>query len=454
VMLTEPWNPRLPVMWWVVCLLAVWSVLCGDHRLLPLVVFAGTVCVQTHIPYVALVGGLWFLTAVVLFRRRRTLGRRELLPTGVLFALFWAPPVFDQLFHRPGNLAIIVENFRHPYDARPPLGEARDMWLRHLDLVGLTRGHVHIFDASPSRGVAFLVLWAATVVVAWRRRDSVLIALHGVVGVALALGALAVSRIFGPLWPYLVHWAWGTSALMTLAMAWTAASLPRSAGQVRSLPTLRFPRQTVAVLGAVLLVTVPLFAFEAPDTKMPGAHLSTTLAELSGPTLERLRDDPAGCGNDCTYFVSWMDPVDIGAMGYGMVMELERNGYAARVDPHEGPAVRFHRTAALHETDAEVHVAMGDNDIRTWKLDDDAEMLAMVDPRTPAEQEEFRSKRELLLLDLHAHGLHDLAQTVGTTDPVNFDPRMSPEAHRLMLLVNNIERPSAVFLRIPDESGA
>lgn len=453
VMLTEPWNPRLPVMWWIVCVLAVWSVVCGDVRLLPLVVLAGTICVQTHIPYVALVGGLWFLTAVVLVSRHSTLGRREVLPSAGLLALFWAPPVIDQVTHHPGNLRIIVSNFLHPYDTRPPLSAARELWLRHLDLTGLVHGHFHAYAGRPGRGALFLLLWAVTAVFAWRRRASTLVALHVVVGLALVLGAFAVSRIFGPLWPYLMHWARGTSALMALAIGWTLASLPRSADETAAtadrLPALRFPRPTLAVLGVVTLTVVALFTLEAPDTEMPGQHLSTVLEELSDATRATLRDDPAGCGDDCTYFVTWVDPVDIGAIGYGMVIELERHGIAARVDPYEGPAVRFHRTAPPASTDAEVHVSTGDADIRAWQLRDDAEMLAIVDPRTATEREEFRSKRELLLLELHTQGLHDLAQAVGGTDPIELDPRMSKKAQNMVLLVNNIPRPTAVFLRVP-----
>ena len=82
--LTEPWNPYLPMMWWVVFLLAVWSVLCDDLVLLPVAVFAGTLCAQTHIPYVGLVFGMGGFTAAVLaFRNRQALRdkatRRRLL---------------------------------------------------------------------------------------------------------------------------------------------------------------------------------------------------------------------------------------------------------------------------------------------------------------------------------------------------------------------------------------
>lgn len=443
VMVTEPWNPRLPVVWWVVCLLAVWSVLAGDLVLLPLVVLAGTFCVQTHIPYALLVGGLWLLTAAVLVRRRRTLERRQVLPAAGLFALVWLPPLVEQLVHRPGNLAIIVQNFRHPYDTRPPLAEARDLWLRHLDVTAFLRGDM-VPVTTPARGLLFLAVWAASVAVAWRRRAATLLALHAVVGTALVLGAVAVSRIFGPLWPYLLFWAWGTTALMAFAAGWTFTSAPSG--------ELRWPRATVATLGAAGLLAVGLFAVKAPDTEMAGADLSATLSELAGPTLDRLRDDPAGCGDGCRYFVSWVDPVDLGSLGYGMVLELERSGFVARTDPYEGEAVRFHRTTHLDQTDAEVHVAIGDNDIRAWQLRDDAEQLAIVDFDTPADRAEFRHLREELLLDLHAHGLHDLAQTAATTDPIEIDPRMSPEAQQLVHLANHINRPTAVFLRIRSDS--
>ena len=43
-LLTLPWNPYLPVLWWIVFFLAVWSVFLGDLPMLPVAVFAGTFC--------------------------------------------------------------------------------------------------------------------------------------------------------------------------------------------------------------------------------------------------------------------------------------------------------------------------------------------------------------------------------------------------------------------------
>ncbi len=43
VVLTQPWNPYLPVLSWIVVLLAVWAVLCGDDLMLIPAVVAGIV---------------------------------------------------------------------------------------------------------------------------------------------------------------------------------------------------------------------------------------------------------------------------------------------------------------------------------------------------------------------------------------------------------------------------
>ena len=64
--LLEPWNPYLPMLWWVVVLLAVWSVLAGDIAGCPGGGRGASFCAQTHLPYLGLAGGLGVVVAVVL----------------------------------------------------------------------------------------------------------------------------------------------------------------------------------------------------------------------------------------------------------------------------------------------------------------------------------------------------------------------------------------------------
>ena len=83
-LLTLPWNPYMPVLWWIVFLLAAWSVLDDDLAMLPVGVVAGTMCMQTHISYLGLVGGLSLFVVVMLaisaYRRRTDRGAAPAAP--------------------------------------------------------------------------------------------------------------------------------------------------------------------------------------------------------------------------------------------------------------------------------------------------------------------------------------------------------------------------------------
>src|SRR4029453_1011892 len=59
-------NPYFPLFWWLVFLLAAWSVLCDDLAMLPVAAFAGSYCLQAHNSYLGLVGGVAAALVVVL----------------------------------------------------------------------------------------------------------------------------------------------------------------------------------------------------------------------------------------------------------------------------------------------------------------------------------------------------------------------------------------------------
>src|SRR4030095_506812 len=44
--LTEPWIPHVPILWFVVFLLAVWSVASDDPWMLPVAAATGSLCAQ------------------------------------------------------------------------------------------------------------------------------------------------------------------------------------------------------------------------------------------------------------------------------------------------------------------------------------------------------------------------------------------------------------------------
>ena len=224
-LLTLPWNPYLPVLWWFVFVLAVWSVLADDLAMLPVAVFAGSFCMQTHISYLGLVGGLVVrrrASCSVASRTRAGATPRRGARSGggaasacVVGVVLWIPPVIDQFAHSPGNLG------DHPRLLQPSARRADRLRPRRRRAAGAARPVEAARRArscttaarsrSPvraSRARSCSIAFAASVVVAWRLRHRVLLALDAVLVVALALGLVSSARIFGTVWFYLLLWAW------------------------------------------------------------------------------------------------------------------------------------------------------------------------------------------------------------------------------------------------------
>ncbi len=140
VVLIQPWNPYLPLIAWIVVLLATWSVVCGDHMMLVPLVVAASFAAQTHIPYLLMAGGLGlFAVAVVLVRCWRSDDRRSFVRplawTGGLFAVLWLAPLVEQIRHDPGNLRRLIDHFTSPTEDVIGWRTGGNVLLRHLDFV-------------------------------------------------------------------------------------------------------------------------------------------------------------------------------------------------------------------------------------------------------------------------------------------------------------------------------
>ena len=443
--LTEAWNPYLPIMWWLVFVLAAWSVLCDDPAMLPVAVFAGSWCLQTHISYLGLVVGLGAalaaVVAVTAWRRRHDRDARRRLAGWVAAALglgvvLWLPPLLDQLRHDPGNLSIVVDNFRHPTD--PAIGPGRGLRLvaAHLDVAHLRGGSLEDAGAAWA-GYALVAVWLASVAVAvWRRAGAALLRLDAVLGLVLVLNLVSASRIFGVVWFYLTLWSWVTAALMVLAIGWTAAAVA-PAGLRRAAPWLA---------GAVAVAFAALFVADAARVDVPAAAESQVVGDLAGPTATALAAPGApGGGREGRYRVTWVDPVSLGAAGEGLILELERRGFDARGTALEEEALGAHRVIAPADATGEVHVAVG-NDIARWRRDHpEARQVAYVDHRTPAERARYarllrRATEQMTAAGLDAAGLEDRLALV------SFAPETPDNVRRTVNALADLGQPTAVFV--------
>jgi hypothetical protein len=431
--LTEAWNPYMPMLWWMVFLLAVWSVLCDDLPMLPVAVFAGSFCAQTHIPYAGLIGGMGAFTVVAVAvwfwpRRREADGRRRLLlwgiPSLVLLGLLWLPPVIDQLTNDPGNLAIIKENFAHPTEDPVGMGEAIKVALGNLDVTTLVRGYQGSETALAGvsvPGILLLVAWAAAAVVAFRRGYSQVLRLHTVVAAALLLGLISVSRILGFLWYYLVLWAWGTMTLTVVAIGWTAvlawrdhpgAGDPETGADATAEPGPRDRRLSTlasAALGVVLVATTASFTYDAAHTEVPAASESRSLRHVAPVAIERLASgELPGSGKDGRYLVRWdEDALAIGSQGYGFLLELERQGFDVGVLKAHSTGSVPHRVRDPKDADATVDYVIGQANIDRWRANPDAVEAAFFEPRSAQQLERFDELHDDVVAGLEALGLND-----------------------------------------------
>ena len=464
--LTEAWNPYLPVMWWTAFLLAVWSVVSDDLPMLPVAVFAGSFCTQTHLPYLGLSAGLLGGALAYAFgrayaRRRvepetgpggrsrgeglRRLVRWTLLATALGIVL-WLPPLIEELIHAPGNLSIIRNELVNP--PQSPIGARHgvELLLVHLNPWKLVAKEPRATAGALLPGLAVLIAWGAACIVAWRLRHRPLLRLNAVLAGGLLLSAFSMSRIHGFVWYYLALWAWGITALLLLAIGWAASLVVGrrvGTGTRARLAT----AGSVALVGVAVVSTVS-FTVDAARAQVPAPRLSATLGELVPPTADALAQR-APDGKDGRYLVTWFDPVSIGAQGFGLLNELERRGFDVGSRKTFVAGTRSHRVIDPSDAAAEVHLAVG-SDIDTWRARPGAQEVAYVDPRSPAERAEYERLRREAIRGLRDVGLFALVPAVDNSlFTTIIDARVPEGPRQLMTRMRVLGLPTAVFVAPP-----
>jgi hypothetical protein len=456
VILTQAWNPYLPVMWWIVFVLAVWSIVSDDPPMLLVAVFAGSFCMQTHLPYLGLAAGLLAGALAAAFgrayaRRREEPRRLRRLATWTIVAaaagvILWLPPLIEELVHAPGNLSIVRHELLHPPQA--PIGARRglELLLVHLNPWKIVAEQPRATAGALLPGGALLLAWIGAVIVAWRARHRPLLRLHAVLAGSLLLAAVSLSRIHGFVWYYLALWAWGTTALLLLAVGWAAILVIGK--RLDSVDRTRLAAAGSVALVAVVVVSTVSFTVDAARAENPAPRLSATLGELVPPTADALARWTPG-GRKGRYLVTWFDPVSIGAQGFGLLNELERRGFDVGARKIFVAGVRSHRLVDPSEAAAEVHLAVG-SEIQTWRARPGARQVAYVDPRSPAERVEFDRLRREAIRGLQEAGLAVLVPAVDSSlFTTILDSRVPERPRALMTRMRELGLPTAVFIAPP-----
>lgn len=486
----QPWNPYLPLLFWLVVLMATWSVLAGDRAMVVVVVAAGSLCAQTHLPYLGLslgMGALCVLSMANDWRRHPTTAnnvQRCAMAAVLVGIVLWLPVLIDQLANTPGNVSMLRDYFGSPPEQPVGLGEGVRLVLRHLDVFrlvpGLFGGDGFItraafrLDGSPLPGLILLLVWSAAAYVAWSHRHSLLSRLNVVIAWSLILSVVSMSRIFGKVWFYLTLWAWTTTLLMVVSVLWTIVAVGRTgvaapddpddviagggvvvAAGADDEPVGQAARSARAIgvwmameLGVIVAVgSYAALWFDSAQARVPEQHLSEVLDELVEPTAEALRDGlGASDGADGRFLVTWNDARYFGSQGYGLVNELERRGFDVGVPDTWRVPVTKHRVIPTVLATAEVRLATGFY-IEVVRALPDAALVIELDPRDAVELAEYRRLETNVASALTALGAGDLVPLLNSNlFGVQLDPRVPAGVQEDVDRMLELGTPTAVFI--------
>lgn len=426
LLVTQPWNPYMPLLPWFVVLLAAWSVLDRDPvGWLPFAFF-GALCAQTHIPYVGLVGGVGVvMLAVTLLRALRENDSRSnvmrwLGGSALLFAVLWIPPLMDQISGHQ-NISMIFDYFRNPPEAAVGFGAGLRVLLGHFDLVhwaqqgsysNLVTAGTDASQGSALIGFVVFAGWAASAILALRIRLNRVIPLHAVVGSAIVLAAISLSRVFGVLWYYLSLWMVSIVVLAVFSGLWTlyAALTERRAG-------LEYLAQwRTRAVGATALVALLLFTISSTQVDPPEATLSDPLGVIVNRLDRSLDKGVAGVTKSDRFVVTWNDAHYIGSQGYGLVNELERRGWSVGVPETWRIPVTRQRVVPIDSATREIRFASGVY-LRELLASDDpgVKLLARYDPRSRAQRSTYVKDRAELLASLQRRGEVEIVDQVDSS---------------------------------------
>jgi hypothetical protein len=348
--LVSPWNPMV-----VIFPLLLFVLLCAgavDRSGLSVLgsLLVGSFVIQADFSTLPLVTALFVLSAgawgVTVYRDRRMdaagpakdLGRGWIWVAAgaVVFVLMWLPPVIEQLTRQPGNFRAIYHFFTggHPGHSLSSginavaagfgvlvVGPAEIM----NSFLGNAPKHVGLTDAV---SVVIVVIGIAVVAVGIRQRNRFAVGLGGLGLAGTVTAVVAVTRVVGPVYGYLVIW----SIVLPVAIL-------IGAGMVRTTPVLsvagrRLPtnspvaRYTLCGLGVVACVVFGIRVAAIP----PLSKVSNTqVEELTAMVTPKLGNGgpvfvgDSGAGSATTRILDVEEFI-------GLVNQLDVAGYQPKVN--------------------------------------------------------------------------------------------------------------------------
>jgi hypothetical protein len=310
--LMDPWNPWLaaPAFAWFVFL--AWDLACGHRWSAAVALGVGSFAVQAHLgvglPIVVL-----GLVAVLVLRLgpgwnvEASSGpswSRVGLASLVVAVVLWAPTVIQQATDEPGNVRQVATFFLGDGDR-----DARDFFGSPAEPLGVDEGLAvlaretvgwapwvggpeprtilgSVGGRSPLTLVVPVALVVATALVGRRLRRADLVAAAAIGAAALLAAALALTRVLGQPFDYLVRWTWPIALFLHVVAAWAAVEAVRAHRGATAGPSVRSAPGRVAWAAVIGLFVVSATALASGiDDRGPEDGQAEVVAELVPPAL-------------------------------------------------------------------------------------------------------------------------------------------------------------------------
>lgn len=333
--IASPWNPHVTLLPTLALVVVAADVVAGHAAMLPMVALLASLSGQAHIalmPSVVAAGVVAFLRVVVGSSDidERSQRRRSIAATGVVLAIVWAPPIYEQLTGTPrGNLSELWQFFAHQSRGSQPLSVAVSAWADMF--VGVLRPDFYVahgwpFVESPVRWAEWVSLGelaglAGVAAVGARRRDTFTAILGLLVILVSGVSLWSATRVGEQIFDHDVFWI---SGLGVLSLALLLDAVFTSATRLD-----RLPRSTAWGVGMLLLAVAA-----TAGVRQLNDVVNRSFAPAADARIARALADDLEVYMTAEHIVRPLIKIDQDAWGYaaGAILDLQKRGRIVSVE--------------------------------------------------------------------------------------------------------------------------
>ncbi len=343
------WNSSFGFFWFASFLGIAFAVGYGNVGLYPLLLFIGSVAVDSHLLYLPAVACLLFAVPICGWSVRRPSNHRWIGWTVVVAAVCWAGPLYQQFFDARPNITALLRNsgvlgggsirrtegWTLGFRGLGRIASLNPIWASPRPIQPFISSN-DFAHRSISLGLLLVSVLIAIGVIAWRLRQRAIVSmcvvsLGGMLGTVVLLSSVPVSYYLAFVWVNLDVWIVGICVWLTLGLTLITAIRGHAGAVVRSRagPYLAAVHRGARGLGVALVFVVAgvagLLVLLFPYGNQPGSNWTgvARVKRMAADVEHHVPKGPVGIG----MFYSGNDPFQTAADEHGVAYLLLTDGW-------------------------------------------------------------------------------------------------------------------------------